>query len=168
MAVVRSRSSSETGDGLTAGLACRTVGTPAGLADHLRIRAAVFVEEQRIFEGTDRDPTDDLPGVHHVVGYVDRTAAGTVRLYPVKPEEPGERLWKGDRLAVLPGFRHVGLGAPLVRHAVMTAGALGGDRMIAYIQPENVVFFQRLGWTCVGDPAPYVGIPHQKMSIPLT
>ena len=48
-------------------------------------------------------------------------------------------LWQGDRLAVLPGYRHSGgLGASLVRYAVATAGALGGERMVAQIQLGNV------------------------------
>ncbi len=148
-------------------LSCRTVDTDQLQAEHYLIRERVFVSEQGLFTGHDRDRTDDLPAVIHVVGHVDGVAAGTVRLYPVEPELPGESLWKGDRLAVLPDHRHAGLGAPLVRFAVRTAGELGGDRMVAHIQLENVVFFRRLGWSLVGDPTLYVGVPHQKMSIGL-
>jgi hypothetical protein len=39
--------------------------------------------------------------------------------------------------------------------------------MVAQIQPANVRFFQALGWTRVGDPADYLGVPHQQMSIAL-
>jgi GNAT superfamily N-acetyltransferase len=102
-----------------------------------------------------------------VVGYVDGLPARTVRLYPVAAEVPGESLWKGDRLAVLKEYRNAGLGAPLVRYAVSAAAGLGGHRMVAYIQLDNVVFFRRLGWSLVGGPTSYVGLPHQKMSIPL-
>ena len=164
MAVVHSRSSSEVAKTV---LDCRTARTPDDLDHHYRIREAVFVAEQGIFDGTDRDAADAGSGTHHVVGYVDGVPAGTVRLYPVPAEESGEVLWKGDRLAVLPEHRHAGLGAPLVRFAVATAGGIGGYRMIAYIQLDNLMFFRRLGWTPVGDPTLYVGIPHQKMSIRL-
>jgi len=164
MAVVHSPSSSEAA---AVALECRGAHTPEDLSQHYGIREAVFVIEQGIFEGSDRDAVDTSPDSHLVVGYVDGVPAGTVRFYPVHGEERGETLWKGDRLAVLSEHRHAGLGGPLVRYAVGTAGALGGDRMIAYIQPDNVVFFKRLGWTPVGEPMPYVGIPHQKMSIPL-
>ena len=34
-------------------------------------------------------------------------------------------------------------------------------------QAGNVRFFQALGWTAVGDPADYLGHPHQQMSIAL-
>jgi putative N-acetyltransferase (TIGR04045 family) len=91
-------------------------------------------------------------------------AGGAVRLYPL--DDVGE--WKGDRLAVLPEFRKHGLGAPLVRFAVRTAGELGGRRMIAHIQPPNVRFFERLGWERVGEPMVYVGHPHQLMAIGLS
>lgn len=163
MAVVRSRSSSEA----SAVLDCHSVRTHQDLAEHHRIRQAVFVAEQAIFASSDIDQADARVETQHVIGYVDGLAAGTVRFYPVPGEQPGESLWKGDRLAVLPEQRRAGLGVPLVRYAVATAGALGGDRMIAYIQPDNVVFFVRLGWNVVGDPTTYVGMPHQKMSIGL-
>ena len=53
-----------------------------------------------------------------------------MRLYPL--DEAG--LWKGDRLAVLADARTLGVGTPLVRFAVATAGEHGGTRMIALIQ----------------------------------
>ena len=40
--------------------------------------------------------------------------------------------------------------------------------MVAYIQLTNVAFFAQLGWQPVGDPAPYVGVMHQQMAIPLS
>ena len=84
---------------------------------------------------------------------------GTVRLYPL-----GGTLWKGDRLAVLPGHR---FGAALVNFAVRTAGARGGTRMVAQVQVANVRFFERLGWACDGEPALYRGVMHQPMAIAL-
>ena len=153
-------------------LACRAVATPEERAAHFRIRHQVFVAEQGLFRsagagngsGWDRDAHDDDPATVHVVGLWDGMACGTVRLYPV-PEVPGR--WRGDRLAVLDGHRRHGLGAPLVRFAVATAAARGGQEMEAYIQPANVTFFQRLGWRPVGGLVTYAGIPHQRMLIDL-
>jgi putative N-acetyltransferase (TIGR04045 family) len=142
---------------------CRAVADAAEREIHHAIRRQVFVIEQSLFTGDDADDHDDDPATLHVLGFVDGTPAGAVRLYPL--EEPG--LWKGDRLAVLSAFRRHGVGAPLVRFAVRTAGELGGHRMVAYIQPANVSFFARLGWLPVADPAPYVGVMHQQMAIPL-
>lgn len=164
MDVVLSRSSP---DLAAHDLTCRAAESAAETAVHAAIRHTVFVDEQGLFDGTDRDGFDADPTARHVLGFVDGVPAGTVRLYRLPSDEPGERLWKGDRLAVLHQYRHVGLGAPLVRYAVATAGALGGDRMIAFVQVANVAFFRHLGWSLVGEPFVYVGAPHQQMSIDL-
>jgi putative N-acetyltransferase (TIGR04045 family) len=142
---------------------CRFAADPDELAEHHRIRCEVFVREQRIFDGSDIDANDARSDVLRVLGFHDGVAAGAVRLYPLDPVTGS---WLGDRLAVLPEFRTVGLGAPLVRFAVATAGALGGLRMIAHVQLANQRFFERLGWTCHGA-EDYVGRPHVRMSIAL-
>jgi putative N-acetyltransferase (TIGR04045 family) len=142
---------------------CKVVAGDEERALHLAIRHAVFVEEQGLFNGSDRDEHDRDPATLHVLGYWGTEAAGAVRLYPLA--EPGR--WKGDRLAVLPPFRRHGIGAPLVRFAVGTASRLGGLVMVAQVQPANVPFFERLGWYRVGDPSPYVGRLHQRMAIGL-
>lgn len=150
-------------------LACRAVSSADERAAHFRIRRQVFVAEQGLFAspggpGDDRDAHDEDPATIHVVGLADGIVCGTVRLYPL-PGVPGR--WKGDRLAVLTGHRHLGLGAPLVRFAVATAARRGGQEMEAYIQPANVTFFERLGWRRAGGLADYVGVPHQRMLIGL-
>lgn len=157
---VRCQSSTSTKE---AGPLCRLVGTRAELDIHFAIREAVFVREQAIFTGTDRDDHDDDERTVHVLGFVGNRPAGTVRLYPIT--EPGQ--WKGDRLAVLPQYRRQQLGGPLVRFAVRTAAERGGRQMLAYIQPPNVVFFQHLGWRPDGKILQYCGRPHQRMLIDL-
>ncbi len=132
------------------------------VAAHHRVRRAVFVEEQGIFEEHDEDEWD--AAAVKVVASVGGRVLGAVRLYPL--DEAG--LWKGDRLAVLPEGRRMRLGAPLVRFAVATAGARGGHRMIALIQRRNVPFFRHLGWTAVGGETDYRGATHQEMTIALS
>lgn len=128
---------------------------------HHRVRHAVFVEEQGIFTGDDRDDRD--PTALHVVASLGPLVVGAVRLYRL--DDAG--LWQGDRLAVLHEARRLRVGAPLVRFAVATAGAHGGARMTARVQAANVPFFRHLGWTAVGDPADYRGLSHQAMEIGL-
>ncbi|HEU0104034.1 MAG TPA: MSMEG_0567/Sll0786 family nitrogen starvation N-acetyltransferase [Mycobacteriales bacterium] len=142
---------------------CRPVLDAAELAEHHRIRHEVFVREQRLFPGDDVDEHDSQGSTVHVLGLVDGCPSGTVRLYPV--DDSG--LWKGDRLAVLPGHRRSQLGRPLVRLAVALAGARGGTRMVASVQAPNRRFFVTLGWTPVGEPFDLLGQPHQQMTIPL-
>jgi putative N-acetyltransferase (TIGR04045 family) len=143
---------------------CRAADSPAELAAVAALRHEVFVTEQGLFAGNDRDEHDTSPEVIHLVGLIDGAVCGTVRLYRRTPETG---LWKGDRLAVRRGYRHLGLGGPLVRQAVATAARYGGRQMLAMIQPDNVAFFERLGWRRTGALEEYVGVPHQRMLIDL-
>jgi putative N-acetyltransferase (TIGR04045 family) len=145
-------------------ITCEQARSAAEIADHYAIRHQVFVVEQAIFASSDTDAHDDDPATIRVLGRYDGVSAGSVRLYELGP---GSRLWQGDRLAVLPPYRVLGLGAPLVRCAVALAGAHGGSKMIAHIQVPNVAFFTRLGWRPEGDIESYAGRPHQPMSIGL-
>ena len=147
-----------------ASIVCRPAVTPADLADHQAIRHEVFVREQSVFADSDLDEHDRRDSTIRLVGYCDGVPAGTVRLFRL--DGPGG-LWQGDRLAVLPQFRVHGLGAPLVRCAVATAGRHGGTGMVAHVQLANVTFFTRLGWTAVGAGETYVGLPHRRMQIAL-
>lgn len=143
---------------------CRPALTPDELDTHYRIRHEVFVEEQALFTGSDRDAYDDDPDVVHVLAYLNGDAVGTVRLFPLAR---ADRLWQGDRLAVLRSARILGLGRPLVRFAVATAGERGGREMVAHIQLQNVALFERLGWHRNGGVEVYVGVHHQPMAIAL-
>jgi putative N-acetyltransferase (TIGR04045 family) len=148
-------------------LACRVAADPDELAEHFEIRRAVFCLEQGMFGGTDdRDARDDAAATLHAVGAERGVVGGTVRLYPLSGDGGG--LWQGDRLAVLPAFRHGSLGGSLVRFAVRTAGARGGERMIAMIQLPNVRFFLGLGWSLDGDVVEFHGRAHQPMAIALS
>jgi putative N-acetyltransferase (TIGR04045 family) len=159
-------------------LACRLVDGPDELAAHHAVRHQVFVVDQRLFVGNDRDERDleldtlHVVGIDHdavvgaghgaVVGAGHGAVVGAVRLYPLV-----NGFWQGDRLAVLPAARVRHLGALLVRFAVATAGERGGHTMVARIQLPNVRFFEHLGWHADGPPGPYHGVMHQPMAIPL-
>ena len=142
---------------------CRLAADAAELAAHHAIRRQVFVEQQRLFDGSDADERDERADTLHAVGLFEGAVVGAVRLYPLD----ADGLWKGDRLAVLPEARVRHVGALLVIFAVATAGELGGHRMVARVQLPNVRFFERLGWRLDGPPEPYVGVMHQAMAIPL-
>jgi putative N-acetyltransferase (TIGR04045 family) len=147
---------------------CRPVAGTDETALHHRIRHEVFVLEQEVFSGSDRDVRDAMESTIKVVAWAAAEgggfeAGGAVRLYPL-----GDGGWQGDRLAVLPPFRAWNLGGPLVRFAVDTAAAIGGTEMLAHVQTANVRFFERLGWERRGEPEIYVGLPHQLMAIDLT
>jgi putative N-acetyltransferase (TIGR04045 family) len=159
-------------------LTCRLVESAEELAAHHAVRHAIFVVDQRLFVGNDRDERDLAADTLHVIGIDHDIAArgdddalvapghgavvGAVRLYPLV-----NGYWQGDRLAVLPEARVRHLGAQLVRFAVATAGERGGQTMVARIQLPNVRFFEQLGWHADGPAGPYHGVMHQPMAIPL-
>jgi len=157
----------ETGDvGIhaSASVVCVEARTAAQREMHHWIRHAVFVDEQAIFPYSDIDSHDARDDVVLVLALRGTEPVGAVRLYPL---DDRLGLWKGDRLAVLPGYRTCGAGGPLVRFAVAYAGAHGGRRMVAHIQMANVRFFQRLGWSVCGGAEDYQGLTHQPMDIAL-
>lgn len=146
-------------------LSCRLVAGPDERASHYQIRHRIFVREQQLFAESDVDAHDAREDVLHVLGWCGEVPAGAVRLYPL---DLAKGTWQGDRLAVLPDFRAAGLGAPLVRFAVATAGRRGGASMLAHVQVANERFFTRLGWARQGDVELYLGRPHVLMTISLS
>ncbi len=137
--------------------------TDATNSAHLSIRHQVFVAEQRLMVLTDVDEWDRDPETKNILAARGTEIAGTVRVYAVS-----DRIWKGDRLAVLKGHRLSTVGADLVRYAVATAAEAGGSIMEATVQARNTRFFERLGWSRDGDVRPYYGEPHQPMVISLS
>ena len=136
------------------------------LEGYFRIRREVFVLEQSVFEGTDVDDYDTDPyhkAVHIVaVKESDGSLVGAVRCY----RKEGEK-WFGGRLSALEGYRNGRVGAGLVRFAVETMKSGTCSEFYAYVQPQNVRFFERLGWEPVGGLETYEGLPHQLMKADL-
>ena len=143
-------------------LSCRLAESDGELAAHHAVRHQVFVLDQRLFVGNDRDERDLAADTLHAVAVDAGAIVGAVRLYPLTAG-----YWQGDRLAVLREARVRHLGAQLVRFAVATAGERGGHTMVARIQVPNVRFFEQLGWHADGPPGPFHGVTHQPMAIPL-
>ncbi|ODN71032.1 MSMEG_0567/Sll0786 family nitrogen starvation N-acetyltransferase [Methylobrevis pamukkalensis] len=130
------------------------------------LRRAVFCEEQKIFEGDDRDAIDDvaIPIVAvSLMGVVAHQVVGTVRIHEA---EPG--VWWGSRLAVCRRHRSVGpLGAALIRLAVSSANARGCRRFLANVQVQNGLLFRRMRWDKTGE-IEIEGRPHFRMEADLS
>ena len=141
-------------------IVCREVYGKDELEDCYRIRKQVFVEEQNLFTGTDRDRYDK--GAIHIAAWQGGRIIGTVRIY-----EKGRGTWYGGRLAVLKGFRGRA-GRLLIEKAIETARAKNAERFLAYIQARNVPFFKCCGWSKAGEAFNYHGVPHLLMEADLT
>jgi putative N-acetyltransferase (TIGR04045 family) len=139
----------------------------ATVAAYLALRIRVFVEEQGLFAGHDRDERDeDRRTVVLVARDRTGTVIGGVRLGPV---DGGADLgwWTGSRLAVDPAARGVrGVGAALVRAACARAESAGVLRFEATVQSRNEVLFTRLGWRPV-RPVTVAGTSHVLMRWPV-
>lgn len=131
----------------------------------LRLRQAVFCEEQGVFEGNDIDDIDQIatPIVALAcVGGLPDEVVGTVRIHQ---SEPG--VWWGSRLAVAADYRKLGnLGAALIRLAVTSAHAQGCHTFLAQVQSRNVPLFRRLHWRSLQEIELH-GRPHHLMQADL-
>ena len=132
------------------------------LEEYFDLRHEVFINEQEIFNETDIDKydTDPVHEVIHIIGIKesDGTMVGGVRCY----KKEGDT-WFGGRLSAASGYRNGRVGADLVKFAVKTIKTTDCKTFLAYVQPKNVRFFIRLGWSKIGDLEVYQGSPHQLM-----
>ncbi len=133
--------------------------TKEELEQYYSLRRDVFVKEQKLFAESDRDQYDAyaLPIIAKATG--SGLVVGTARCYPV-----AENVWVGGRLTVCK-THWGGLGSQLVRGAVKIMRDRGCRDFSAYIQIQNVGFFEHLGWTKMGESVMYHGVCHEKMTI---
>ena len=129
------------------------------------LRRRVFCDEQALFPGDDRDAVDAVAIPIVALSWftvAPDAVVGTVRIHEA---EPG--IWWGSRLAVAADHRRVGaLGAALIRLAVSSAHARGCKTLLAHVQGQNAVLFQRLHWRVV-DAVELHGRPHMRMQADL-
>jgi putative N-acetyltransferase (TIGR04045 family) len=135
------------------------------LAAYHRLRRRAFCDEQRLFDGDDRDAIDDraiaLVAVTRIAGVVDDVVGG-VRIWE---DAPGA--WWGGRLVTQPDHRgRAGVATGLIRLAVATAHRRGARSFRATVQAHNAPLFDRLGWTRL-DAISVRGAPHLWMAADL-
>ena len=144
---------------------------PPEVEAYRRLRREVFVREQGLFEGHDRDDVDDDPRtVVLVARTTDGDVLGGVRVHPAPHGSTATRdigWWRGSRLAVQTTARHgVGVGAALVRAACARAESAGALRFDAQVQARHAALFTRLGWEVRGD-VDLLGHPHVVVDWPI-
>lgn len=149
------------------------------------LRRAIFCEEQKVFQGSDRDEIDEraMPIICEtlIAGMAD-AVVGVVRI-----DERERGIWYGSRLGVAPEFRCVkkispsvarrnrqpihrglgALGAGLIFKAVSTAHSLGCREFYATVQHQNARFFERLHWEALSE-LELFGLRHVKMRADLS
>ena len=143
---------------------CKIAKTEQERQGHFAVRHAIFVEEQLLFNDSDVDEYDRHAILLVAVERDSGTVVGAVRVY-----ETEAGVWYGGRLAVLKEARHKvnAVGPRLCKLAEKVVIERGCHRFLAYIQLQNVRFFERLGWQKIGQPELHLGQPHQTMQASL-
>lgn len=134
-------------------------------AEYAALRHHVFVDDQKLFEHSDRDSADEHSATTVLVA-LDRngTLLGGVRISPVG--DPGLGWWTGSRLVLSPHVRGGGVGRALVRAACAWVESNGVLRFDATIQDRYAPMFTALGWTTWGTEQ-LGGAPHTKVRWPV-
>jgi predicted GNAT family N-acyltransferase len=122
-----------------------------------RIRQQVFIEEQAVPEELEWD-ADDAACLHAIATVAgEPVATGRLLL------RDGEREGKIGRMAVLPLYRGMGVGAQVLTHLMAAAADQGMARLLLSSQTYAVPFYARYGFVAEGDEYLDAGIPHRDM-----
>jgi predicted GNAT family N-acyltransferase len=146
----------------------RLVATQAELDQCLRVRRAVFIEEQGVppdeeYDEHDGDPARATSTVH-VLGRLDGRPVATGRLLLDTP--PGENVHIG-RVAVLRELRRRGHGAAVMEALQAEARRRGLLGITLAAQTHAIPFYERLGYVARGDIFLDAGIDHRWMDLAL-
>ena len=133
----------------------KRVSSQAELVQVFTVRIRVFVQEQRVPAEIELD-SDDQRAIHFVAA-VSGKAVGTARLVMKHGSA------KIGRMAVLKSYRREGVGAALLKRAILTAKRLHARRIHLHAQVAVVGFYQRMGFRAVGRVFDEAGILHRKM-----
>ena len=133
----------------------KRVSSQAELVQALTIRILVFVREQGVPAEIELD-TDDQRAIHFLAIKLAK-AVGTARVVMRRGDA------KIGRMAVLKSYRRKGIGAALLKRAILSAKRLHARRIYLHAQVPVIEFYQRMGFRAVGRVFDEAGIAHRKM-----
>ena len=132
--------------------------------DAMDIRNKVFVEEQGF-----KNEFDDIdPRAWHLVLYIGDIPAATGRLFDrenddcLKDKASGNRMILG-RIAVIQEYRGKSLGGEVMAELEQTAKENGAELVEVSAQERVRSFYEKLGYTAVGDAYYDEFCPHIRM-----
>lgn len=117
-----------------------------------QIRRLVFIEEQNVPEELEWDEFDDI-SIHFLVTQDDQLIA-CARLKP-----DGQI----GRMAVLAAHRNQGTGSSLLQFVLQQADKTKLDKVYLHAQETAISFYEKHGFTAVGDIFYEANIPHREM-----
>ena len=131
--------------------------TSAIYKDALKIRYAVFVNEQGVSEEEEIDSLEDK--TEHVVLYVDGKPVATARIYNL-----GKKTFKVQRVAVHKDTRGIGYGAVIMTEAEKKIHELGGHKVTLGAQNSAIPFYEKRAYGIEGEEFMEAGSPRPTMS----
>ena len=135
----------------------------AELFQALAIREVVFIEEQHVPEGIERDAEDAK--AYHVLAFQGGHAIGTGRLVML-PQAPGGQsgTWAQiGRMAVLKAHRKAKVGTLLLTSLEEEARRRGVTGIMLHAQLYALEFYKRHGYEALGTVFQEAGIDHLEM-----
>lgn len=129
----------------------------------LAIREIVFIEEQSVPEGLERDAED--ASAFHVLALNGKHAIGTGRLVELATPPAGAsgRWGRIGRMAVLSSDRKHGVGAKLLAALEAEAKRRGLSHIKLHAQLAAMEFYKRHGYEADGAVFEEAGMPHLEM-----
>ncbi|MFZ5470341.1 MAG: GNAT family N-acetyltransferase [Myxococcota bacterium] len=133
------------------------------LLQALAIREVVFIEEQHVPEGIERDAEDAK--AYHVLAMQGGHAIGTGRLVllPKGPDGEAGQWAQVGRMAVLQTSRKSGVGTLLLQALEEEAKRRGVTGVILHAQLSAMDFYKRHGYAAHGAVFEEAGMPHLEM-----
>ena len=139
----------------------RPVTTPDERRAGLAIRRTVFVDEQGVTPEADLDQHE--ASARHALASLSGRPVGTLRW---RWYEPGTA--KIERVAVLPGYRRLGIGRALVAWAMRDIVAEGARAAMLHAQTDAIALYQAFGFVQDGESFLEEGLRHVTMRLALT
>jgi predicted GNAT family N-acyltransferase len=135
----------------------------ADLFQALAIREVVFIEEQHVPEGIERD--EDDAKAFHVLAMQGGHAIGTGRLVTLAEPPPGEtgRWGRVGRMAVLQASRKLGVGNKILTALEAEARRRELVGIILHAQLYALDFYKKYGYQPLGAVFEEAGMPHLAM-----
>ena len=133
------------------------INSPEDLNISYKIRKKVFCEEQKISEKIEFDNLDHL--CEHFLIHKDKGYIATARVRP-----KNKKVFKIERVAVLPEFRRLKVGSLLINEIVeLCLNNKKNNSIILHSQVAVEEFYKSLNFISYGDQFYEDGIPHIAM-----
>lgn len=141
----------------------RAGGRKVDIANALKVRDVVFIQEQNVPVELEHDEydTDAL----HILAINTETKepVGTARIL-----DKGNGVAKVGRVAVLKEYRGRGIGVALMQAVFKTTRELNFNQLVLDSQVAVIPFYEALGFVAEGDVFDDAGIPHRHMTCRLS